>query len=418
MQNPPKGIDLQFSSFSKKPAFQTLGNAKKPKSKYQPGGDWAEDSGEEPALDLGLESGGNYQTGPKKEDEPKLNNEVDFDFFNKPEKPKKPVKAKKKGSKFGFIKKNKDKRKNNGKQVPTQTVLISLPELRNERYAYPRKIVNSIVEPIGARKRPSEGVLQSFIRQTANFDPRIVLSILFHILGESPTVWLSKYRALVATEALLSRNNDYSQAMENFRSEFVERVEMVCEGFEFSQKSHQQLVVKVKQSVAQLVRGTGEERGKTSGFDFGKMNEMMSKMDKDKSGKNGNFLEQMNSIKKKAKGKKAQKITQKDPNDLLMMDIGQESIGGQLQPQSEDLLGTNANTSQPNPQNDDLLILDFTSSNNNQQTKPKTKEPTNAQSSNNGDLDLFDLTGPGMTNPPQPKASTEVKDKYDDLDFL
>lgn len=413
MHNPPKGIDLKFSSFSKKAPFQTLGNAKKTKSKYQPGGDWAEDSGEEPTFELGMGSQNESESAKKTESAIKLDNEVDFEFLSKPEKPKK-AKTKKKGSKFGFIKKNKDKKKTSGGRVQAQQGLIGQQEIRNERYAYPRKIVNSIVEPIGARKRPSEGVLQNFIRQTANFDPRIVLSILFHILGEEPTVWLSKFRALVATEALLSRNPDYSQAMEHLKGEFLERVEGVCEGFAFSQKSHQQLVLKIKKSVGQLVRGSEAELKQTGGFDFGKMNEMMNKIEKDKTSKNGNFLEQMNSIKKKAKNKKSQANPPRDTDDLLMMDIG----GGQVKQPADDLLMAGPSPSQPAPANDDLLILDFAGVKDQGQTTRQANPPANDKTASNDNMDLLGLTGPGGFSPPQPKAPAEAKDKYDDLDFL
>ena len=183
------------------------------------------------------------------------------------------------------------------------------------------------------------------------------------VLGEESTVWLSKYRSLIVLEALLSRNTDYSVKMKSFEKEFSERVRGVCNGYSFSQKSHSELVRKVKESVIKLIEGDQEDNSANKGFDFGKMNEMMSKMEKEKTSKNGNFMEKMNMIKKKSKKNKTDVQPSDDMDDLLDLNIG----GNTTKPNTEsgDLL-MNMN-SKPAPTNNDLFDLDFgVSSNTNQ----------------------------------------------------
>ena len=410
--NPPKGIDLKFTSFKKKTAFTTLGNAKTNKSKYRPGGEWAEDPKEKTSFDIGGKSKPDFFTGDDNNNGDFLNNEVDFEIFDKKEEV---VKPKKQGSKFGFIKKKK-KNKNNSKKAFSQKQsqgIIPIAELKEEKYSYPRKIVNSIVEPIGARKRPSEGVIQKFIKQTANFDPRIVLSILFHILGEEPTVWLSKYRGLIVLEALLSRNPDFSEKMKLFNIEFLTRVESVCEGFEFSQRSHEALVKKVKLSVKKMISGDEGENKKNTGFDFNKMSEMMSKMEKEKVSKNGNFLAKMDKIKKKTKQKKQNPSPEE--NDLLGMDILGGSNGNNI-----DFMQKTKPNPQPPVESDDLFGLDFGGDENSNGFSRPTNNETKAKE-NNGNLDLFGLnltsSNQGKVEN-QPVTSVSANSKYDDLDFL
>ena len=283
--------------------------------------------------------------------------------------------------------------------------------MKEEKYSYPRKIVNSIVEPIGARKRPSEAVIQKFIQQTANFDPKIVLSILYHILGEEPTVWLTKYRALIVLEALLSRNPDFSEKIKIFNNEYVTRVDSVCEGFEFTQKSHQALVKKVKVSVQKMLTGDEEDNKKNKGFDFNKMSEMMNKMEKEKVSKNGNFLAKMNKIKKKTKKNKQNGV---DQNDLLGMDILGES-------NENNLINTTTTTTPPPPpiESTDLFDLDFGGG----ETSNGFSRPTNdVKQQNNTDLDFFGLD---VDSSKSQKIETQKvntvpanNSKYDDLDFL
>lgn len=437
MHNPPKGVDLKFSSFAKKPAFTTLGLKKQTKSKYRPGGEWAEDP-QTDTLDLG---GGNDRfsmsdTNQNTEPEIKLNNEVDFGIMNTNS--ESTQKQKKKGSKFSFIKKEKNKKNARSAKKEKKDGLIDAVDLKGEKYAYPRKIVNAIVEPIGARKKPSESVLQNFIKQTANFDPRIILSILYHNLVETNTVWLSKYRGLIALEALMIRNEDYKKGMKPYESLFVKEINKVGEGLEFTQRSHEQLLKKSKQAVLKLIEGDEVKTG-GNGFDFGKMNEMMSKMEKEKSNKNGNFLDKMNMIRKK-KGKKELQSENTGQSDLLL-DL---DFGGQTNNQP-----TANNQKKANVQSDDLFDLDFGGGgvSNNQDSEgfenPLKNDnfPSDLMNDDIGlgmtndakavitgkkeiavnqgidlfGLDLVDNSKPAKQTNPAPAPTSS---KYDDLDFL
>jgi hypothetical protein len=416
MHNPPKGVDLKFSSFGKKPAFTTLGKKQKSKYKYRPGGEWAEEP-QTDDLDFGSGNGDDFFGNPNKaKNEPTLDNEVDFGVFNdesneKQEQVSKP--KKKKGSKFSFIKKDKQKKfGKSGKKEKKEQGLMEAMELKGDKYAYPRKIVNSIVEPIGARKKPSESVLQNFIKQTANFDPRIILSILYHSLGEEGGVWLSKYRGLIALEALLVRNTDYKDKMVKLETEFVERVNGVCEGEQFTQRSHQQLVKKAKDSVLKLIQGSEVQANQSQGFDFGKMNEMMSKMEKEKTTKNGNFLDKMNKIKKKLKKDEPENKT----DMILDLDFGNNDLLTQK---------PSSNVQQVKPKetnSDNLFDLDFGVTNNNN-TDEGFSNPLNNNTqppAQNQNFDFFDLdvTTPGQAVQQTKPQSTPAPPKTTDYDFL
>ena len=268
--------------------------------------------------------------------------------------------------------------------------LISVSKIREERYNYPRKLVQEIVEPIGARKKPSESVLQQFVKKTSNFDPNIVLSIFYHLLGDSQTEWLSKYRAMVCLENLMTRNQVYRETMNGVKEEYIQRISNVCEGFSFAQKSHGKLIEKMKVVLLGLIQQEGKPEGsQKTGFDFVKMNEMISQMDSKKRIKKkqgDDFLSQMNFVKSKAKKGKIQNQSL----DILDMNINPtQPISSSLNPTiMDDNLYNNkpsSSTKVSNTNQADDLMLDFT----NPLTDSSSNQKTQADSSNG--IDLLDL---------------------------
>lgn len=429
--NPPQGIDLQYSSFNKKANFTSLKNSNKFNKKnktnrYIPGGDWAEDNNSSPQNnDLNF---GSSNTFTKQNETAasnnilSLNDEIDFGYIQKQQEEEtltteqnqtpQPLPKKEKSSRFGFIKKKKNGTSSSN-STPVKTLLIPSVQLSEEKYKYPKKIVQDIVEPIGARKKPSETVLQNFIKQTSNFDPRIILSILFHLLKDPLTVWLSKYRGLVALEVLLKRNTEYLNKAKELGEIFKNGVFDTCSNEEFSQKSHEQLIIKMKTSVVGLltVDKIEEDSGSKKTFDFNKMNEMIQHSSKPKKPTNVGFMQQMNDIKKKNKKNKNENNQLQNEFDLLDLSVpttnqvdnsnnitndNNTDMFSDLDfvnpvPVSNTMTANTANVTE-NTQTNDLLDLDFGDSSNT--TNIKTDSQNNTSNS-------------------QPSAVN-----YDDLDFL
>lgn len=444
--NPPKGVDLKFTSFAKKPAFQGLGlgkgfGKKKKQPKYRPGGDWADDPVD--AKDINF--------GDSNSEVPKLNGEIDFMEEIEPPKPvdrkvsdNSPKKSSK-GSKFGFIKKKKKEssiKAKFGLKKKKKDGLLSLQDLKQEKYGYPKKMVQEIVEPIGARKKPSDAVMQKFVRQTSNFNPTIVLSVLYHLLEDPEVEWLSKYRSLLALERLIIKNPDYAEAAKKFGNKFQPMLENVCQDYEFEQKSHERLINKAKAAVLKLFEGSTNETDSNGnkGFDFNKMSEMVKNVGK--KNKNPGFLSKMNKVKKESKKKTQNNEPQNLNDEFDLLDL---NVTSQNNPVAEssgngDLLDLGGfsegnliqNNSKPtNNQSNTGFDLDLLGGGNGFQQNNKA-DNQNQNVMNSEGRDLFDLDfGMGGGNqmglnkkpeaqsnaPKQPKKETHTPN-YDDLDFL
>ena len=451
--NPPKGVDLKFTSFAKKPAFQGLGlgkgfGKKKKQPKYRPGGDWADDPADSNEITFG---GSNA-------DVPKLNGEIDF---MEEIEPPKPVERKEpgtggnkssKGSKFGFIKKKKKEssiKAKFGLKKKKKDGLLSLQDLKQEKYGYPKKMVQEIVEPIGARKKPSDAVMQKFVKQTSNFDPKIVLSVLYHLLEDPEVEWLSKYRSLLALERLIIKNPDYAEAAKKFGNKFQPMLENVCQDYEFEQKSHERLINKAKAAVLKLFESSGDdaEENGNKGFDFNKMSEMVKNVGK--KNKNPGFLSKMNKVKQESKKKTVNTGSQNLNNEFDLLDLNVTSGNAPVVESggNGDLLdlggfgGGNMNQNNSNPsggQPNGGFDLDLLGGGNavQQNTNPITNQQQNNQppKMNTGGGDLFDLdfgmgggnqmnmnmntqvdSAPKVVQPPKKETHTP---NYDDMDFL
>jgi hypothetical protein len=432
--NPPQGIDLKYSSFNKKANFTSLKNSNKFNKKnngnrYVPGGDWAEDN-DSPSQNNDFNFGSeNTFTKPNETKAEtnilSLNDEIDFGYIEKQKQEEsvqseqiqtaQPVPKKEKNSKFGFIKKKKNGTSSSN-SAPVKTLLIPSVQLSEEKYKYPKKIVQDIVEPIGARKKPSDAVLQNFIKQTSNFDPRIILSILFHLLKDPLTVWLSKYRGLVALEVLLKRNNDYLNKAKELGEIFKNGVFDTCSNEEFTQKSHEQLIVKMKTSVVGLlsVDNAEEDLGSKKTFDFNKMNQMIQHSSKPKKQTNAGFMQQMNDIKKKNKKNKNENENKQLQNEFDLLDL---SV-----PQTNQAESSNNNNTQSNT-NDMFSELDFVNPGSvaNNTAMNTVNNTNNTQANNLLDLDFGDSSNTNNTMSSSQNNTSNSQPSavnYDDLDFL
>ena len=67
--------------------------------------------------------------------------------------------------------------------MPSNSKLIS---------AYERRLVQEIIKPGGATKKPQESVLNNFTSTAANMDATVILSILYYVLNEVNMEWISK----------------------------------------------------------------------------------------------------------------------------------------------------------------------------------------------------------------------------------
>lgn len=58
--------------------------------------------------------------------------------------------------------------------------------------AYERRLVQEIIKPGGATKKPQDSVLANFSASAANLDVTLILSILYYVLNEAQMEWISK----------------------------------------------------------------------------------------------------------------------------------------------------------------------------------------------------------------------------------
>lgn len=58
--------------------------------------------------------------------------------------------------------------------------------------SYERKLVQEIIKPGGATKKPQDSVLLNFVDSCSNLDQTVILSILYYVLLESQMEWISK----------------------------------------------------------------------------------------------------------------------------------------------------------------------------------------------------------------------------------
>lgn len=58
--------------------------------------------------------------------------------------------------------------------------------------AYERRLVQEIIKPGGATKKPQESVLNNFTNTAANMDATVIFSILYYVLNEANMEWISK----------------------------------------------------------------------------------------------------------------------------------------------------------------------------------------------------------------------------------
>ena len=62
----------------------------------------------------------------------------------------------------------------------------------NLKSAYERKLINEMIKPGGATKKPQEVLLSNFTNSISSLDVTVILSIFYYVLRESKKEWISK----------------------------------------------------------------------------------------------------------------------------------------------------------------------------------------------------------------------------------
>ena len=270
MTENPDFINLKFSSFKKKEEYKPPSTHnlffQKPKKttnkkKFVPGGEWADDKNSEEEI--------------QKISKTSKNQNFAEIITN-------PNPSKKKTSKFSFIKKNKKKK------IEKKTdELLSFSSIKSEEYNFEKKLVNEIIQPVGATKKPQETLLVRFSEKSASFEPYIILSIIYYVLSDSDYNWISKLRALYCIDFLLKQKKYF-----DFMKKKIEIVNVVEEEeFKEVKKSAWKNIKKLKKKILGKLEGNFCD-GKMKGFD-------MKKLEDIKESSNKNFFAKMENLKKK-----------------------------------------------------------------------------------------------------------------------
>lgn len=306
MTENPDFLNLKFTSFKKKeeytpPSGHNLFFQKpkknKNKTKFVPGGEWADDTSDS---ELNLPS-------PKKK-------KPNFPNFLNPKEKNSP--DPKKSSKFSFIKKNKKKSKS-----PQKDKLLSFTQITSKSYNFERKLVNEIISPVGATKKPQESLLSKFAQKSSSFEPYIIYSIIFHVLKNEDANWISKLRCLYCIDYLLKQKK-YFEFLKK-KMEILDCVDL--ESFKEVSKNSFSNMRKMMQRIRKKLDKNFEDC-KAKGFD-------MSKLEGIKKSTNQNFFENMEKLKKKDKKKDLGFLGNEDEKekDLDLLNFEFEGKNGKIE---------------------------------------------------------------------------------------
>ncbi len=58
--------------------------------------------------------------------------------------------------------------------------------------SYERKLVQEMVKPVGATKKPQDSMLNNFTANCANLEPIVLFSIIYYVIRDESTEWISK----------------------------------------------------------------------------------------------------------------------------------------------------------------------------------------------------------------------------------
>ena len=58
---------------------------------------------------------------------------------------------------------------------------------------FERKLIQEMIQPGGATKKPQEGLLKTFAKNCENLEPSTIFSIMYYVLGDKSISWISKY---------------------------------------------------------------------------------------------------------------------------------------------------------------------------------------------------------------------------------
>jgi len=62
--------------------------------------------------------------------------------------------------------------------------------------SYERKLVQELVKPVGATKKPQDSMLNNFTANCANLEPIVLFSIIYYVIRDENTEWISKLVSL------------------------------------------------------------------------------------------------------------------------------------------------------------------------------------------------------------------------------
>lgn len=70
---------------------------------------------------------------------------------------------------------------------------------------FERKLIQEMVQPGGATKKPQESMLKNFAKNCENLEPNTIFSIMYYVLSDKKISWISKYVSLLAMLVLCGK---------------------------------------------------------------------------------------------------------------------------------------------------------------------------------------------------------------------
>lgn len=157
--------------------------------------------------------------------------------------------------------------------------------------SFERKLVQEIVQPYGATKRPPDSVLGTFQDKCKNLESSTIIGMLFHILQNDDAPWVSQLRALYAIESLI-KIEDYFKIMNYNKEQFAN---MSFENVRSQSASGAESMFRIKASIKErLENAFTVPQSKPMEVDLSKLEALKEK-------NSLKFFEKMDLIKRKQK---------------------------------------------------------------------------------------------------------------------
>lgn len=159
-------------------------------------------------------SGGLYLNTTKTTQAPRQKRQVGGDWGSDDtdevvEQPKLNTQPQKKG--FGFQNREKEAQvqKTILEEKQQQFYIIDSESLQDESYNYHKQIIVEVIQPAGVLQKPSEAVLDTFVRKSENLDVNAISSCLYSAISEISVPWKSRLRAAYAIERIIKNRERY-----------------------------------------------------------------------------------------------------------------------------------------------------------------------------------------------------------------